>query len=170
MKIFTTNWYLYNPHFNLSSKEAGNPKPTTEVYGLKKPKTEVKNMSFDKILLEAIDEAFFLLGESLKAEIYYYLEKTYNIKKQDIPNKIEKFTETIEKLLGSGAKIVEVRIMKILYKKAGCELTHYKQQKDLEFTEYIAAIKLAKKNCLPKTKQLNRNRNEKKIVMFAQIP
>jgi hypothetical protein len=126
-------------------------------------------MSFDKILLKAIDEAFSILGESTKTAIYYYLEKTYKIKKQDIPNKIEKFTEAIEKLLGTGAKIVEIRIMKIMYRKARCDLKHCRQYEDLEFTGYIAAIKLAKRNCVP-TKTKQPNRNEKKIVMFAKIP
>jgi hypothetical protein len=126
-------------------------------------------MSFDKILLEAIDEGFSFLGESPKPAIYFYLEKTCNIKRQDIPYKIEEFTEAIEKMFGAGAKIVEIKIMKILFKKVGCDLNHYWQQTDLEFTEYISAIKFAKKIAFQQ-RQSNQTEMRKRIVMFPQIP
>jgi len=40
---------------------------------------------FEKLLLEAIDDALSSLGETPKHAIYYHLEKSFNVKKQEIP-------------------------------------------------------------------------------------
>ena len=128
-------------------------------------------MSFEGLLLEAIDEGFSFLGESPKAAIYFHLEKTFKIKRQDIPYRIEEFTTAIERMFGTGAKLVEIRIMKSLFTKVGCTFKSYQSPANLDFTEYIAAIKLAKNNYdLIKNQQpnSNRKRNDKKII-FARI-
>jgi len=96
-------------------------------------------MSFEEVLLEAIDEAFSMLGESAKKAIYYQLEKTFMINREDIPYTIEEFSSAIEVLFGAGAKIVETMIMRCLYMKTNTKVDL--KQKDLTFTEYIAAAK-----------------------------
>jgi hypothetical protein len=68
-------------------------------------------MSFEELLLEAIDEGFSWLGESEKQTIYFYLEKKYKISKRDIPFRIEDFAEAIEDIFGLGAKLLEIRII-----------------------------------------------------------
>lgn len=57
------------------------------------------NSSFEKLLLEAVDEALSSLEDSSKQAMYFRLEKTFDIKKQDIPYKIEEFANAIEKSL-----------------------------------------------------------------------
>ncbi len=128
-------------------------------------------MSFEELLLEAIDEELSLLGESSKVAIYFHLEKTFKIERREIPYRIEEFTDAIERMFGTGAKLVEIRIMKSLFKKVGCTFKSYQSSANLDFTEYIAAIKLAKNNYdLIKNQQpnSNRKRNSKRIV-FARI-
>ena len=102
-------------------------------------------MSFEELLLGAIDEGLALLGDLSKQAFYYHLEETFNINRQDIPCKIEEFTDAIEKIFGTGAKIIQIQIMKCLFKKVGYTIKHYKKPTSLEFTEYIAAVRLAKK-------------------------
>ncbi len=63
-------------------------------------------MDFEELLMEAIDEGLSLLGESAKQAVYFYLEKTFKMNRLDIPYKIEEFTDEVEKIFGSGAKIV----------------------------------------------------------------
>lgn len=99
-------------------------------------------MSFEEVLLEAIDEGLSWLGESEKYSLYFYLEKKYLISKQDIPYKIEDFTEAIENIFGVGAKLLEIRIMKSLFKKMGYIRPHFYAQEGLEFTEYIEAARV----------------------------
>jgi len=118
-------------------------------------------------LLEAIDEGLSLLGESSKQAIYFHLEKTFKMNRVDIPYRIEEFTDAIEKIFGTGAKILEIQIMRCLFKKVGYTFKHYTKQKNLTFTEYIAAVKLEK--TITKTSGKNSqtqtaSRIEKKVI------
>ena len=98
-------------------------------------------MIFEKILLEAVDESFRELGESGKQTIYFHLEKKYKIRKQDIPHKIEDFTEALESIFGLGAKLLEIEIMKNLFTKIGFRQPKLYNQHDLEFTKYIESAR-----------------------------
>ena len=99
----------------------------------------LRDRAFKNLLLEAVDEALSSLGDSSKHAIYFYLEKTFTIKKQDIPNKIEEFTSAIEKIFGHGAKILEIQIMKHLYEKVGNDFEYFPEKDDLLFSEYVEA-------------------------------
>ena len=99
-------------------------------------------MSFEEVLLEAIDESFSWLGESEKQAIYFFLEKRYKISKQEIPYRIEEFTEAIEDIFGLGAKLLEIRIMKNLFSKMGYSFPYLHTQEGLEFTKYIEAARI----------------------------
>jgi len=122
-------------------------------------------MKFEELLLEAIDEGLSLLGETPKQAVYFHLEKTFKIKRLDIPYRIEEFTDAIEKIFGTGAKIIEIQIMKCLFKKVGYKFKHHPKQKKLTFTEYVAAVKLEKnksENIKKQQTNPNRKQNEKK--------
>ena len=95
---------------------------------------------FEKLLLEAVDECLSSLGESSKQAIYFHLEKGFNIKKQEIPRKIEAFALAMEQLFGTGANFLEALFLKTLYEKTG--LTNKENSvKGLTFTETVAAVK-----------------------------
>ena len=76
---------------------------------------------FDNILLEAIDEAFSCLGETSKNAIYSHLRKEFGIERDDIPNQIEAFLRSLEKLLGLGARLLETMFMHHLKAKLNDE-------------------------------------------------
>ena len=118
------------------------------------------NRGFEKLLLEAVDEGLSSLGDSSKQMIYFYLEKTFKIKKRDIPYKIEEFADAIEKIFGLGAKFLEILIMKRLYEKVGHVFKYNQEQEDLIFTEYVAA---ARQSLLKKKKQDGVQRKEMKV-------
>ncbi len=99
-------------------------------------------MNFEKFLLEAIDESFSWLGESGKRTIYFHLEKEYKISKQDIPYRIEDFTEAIEGIFGLGAKLLEIKIMKSLFTKMGYLQPQLHTQESLEFINYIELARI----------------------------
>ena len=176
MGVFTTNWYLYKTYLHPTPKtsQTRNSGTVTEIYGSKKRGSKSKNreaekktMNFEEVLLEAIDEGLSLLGESAKRAVYFHLEKTFKMNRLDIPYKIEEFTDAIETIFGTGAKILEIQIMKCLFKKVGYTFKHYPRQKNLTFTEYIAAVKLEKNNYEKiKEEQPNPNRkhNKKKKI------
>jgi hypothetical protein len=100
-----------------------------------------QNSSFNKIVLEAVDDGLSLLEDCSKKVLYFYLEKTFKIKKQDIPEKIEEFTNAIEKIFGDGAKLLEIEIMRQLYKKVELGLEYPFEKNDLLFVDYITAMR-----------------------------
>ena len=97
--------------------------------------------SFEKLLLNAIDEGLSALGESPKRVVYFYLEKKFNISRREIPDKIEDFVEALEKIFGLGAKFLQILIIKQLYQKIEKNLEWNEEQTDLTFTEYIVAAR-----------------------------
>ena len=177
MSKFTTNWYLYKTYLHPLSQESQtlNPEPVKQIFGSKKRRgfnsknREAENKTkFEEVLLEAIDEGLSLLGESSKQAVYFHLEKAFKMNRLDIPYRIEDFTDAIERLFGAGAKILEIHVMKCLFKKVGYNFKHYPKQNNLTFTEYIAAVKLEKESNNNIGKQeLNRKQNRKKDNMHT---
>ena len=74
---------------------------------------------FNRILIEAIDDALSSLSESAKESIYYHLEKTFGIKKYEIPDRIDDFQDALEKIFGIGAKPLEIMFVKYLHNRIG---------------------------------------------------
>jgi len=95
---------------------------------------------FDKILLEAVDEAFSSLGDSARQAIYFHLENKFKITRTDIPNNIEDFADGIEKIFGIGARFLEILIMKKLYERIGRPL-EWNENSELAFTNYVEAAR-----------------------------
>jgi hypothetical protein len=100
-------------------------------------------MIFEELLLAAMDEGFSSLGEECKQAIYFHLEKEFKLNKQNIPSRIEDFSEAIESIFGIGAKVLEIRIMKNLFKKIGHPFPYLHNQKSLDFTNYIESARNA---------------------------
>jgi len=101
----------------------------------------VPKQSFERLLLKAIDDGLSSLGDSPKRVVYFYIEKKFNIKKRDIPNKIEEFVDALEKIFGFGAKFLEILIIRRLYEKVGQIFEWNERHTDLTFTEYVAAAR-----------------------------
>jgi hypothetical protein len=104
------------------------------------PLLHVRALSFEKLLLEAIDEGLSSLCSSSKQAIYSLLENTFNIRKRDVPYKIEEFADALAKIFGLGAKPIEILIIRRLNEKVG-GIIEYPQHKDLVFTEYVVAAR-----------------------------
>jgi hypothetical protein len=135
--VFTSNQHtreVYLPSVTIESNV-----DTDEMFLLSKDFQQI-NRSFQKLVLEAVDESLSSLGETSKHAIYSYLEETFKIDKQHIPSKTEKFTRALEKILGPGAKLLEIQIMKTLYQKIGHNFKYQLSNKKLTFTEYLSAV------------------------------
>jgi len=108
----------------------------------------IRAFSFEKLLLEAVDEGLSSLCSSSKQAIYSLLENTFNINRRNIPSKIEEFADAIEKIFGFGAKPIEILIIRRLNEKVG-GVVEYPEHEELVFAEYVAAARqsfLKKKN------------------------
>lgn len=113
-----------------------------EMYPLRRESTQ-SNPRFSRLLLEAVDEALSSLGDSVKQTIYFHLQKTFEINKQEIPDKIEEFANALEEMFGLGAKLLEIRIMKSFYEKDGHTFKYSPKRDELLFTEYMVAARLS---------------------------
>ena len=72
---------------------------------------------FRELLIEAIDEALCSLGEPVKNTIYQHLNDDFKITKNNIPERMQEFSELLHKVFGLGASRLEVRFMKNLNAK-----------------------------------------------------
>ena len=95
---------------------------------------------FDKLLLKAIDEGLSSMGESSKHAVYFHIEKSFNIRRDEIPCRIEDFAKAIEGIFGLGAHFVEIVIMKRLHERIGGGFK-WPESSDFTFVEYLAAAK-----------------------------
>ncbi len=136
-RVFTTNWHRHrtcaHPISKLKLQHHTSEKVSTA--------ESLRPRGFKKILLKAIDEGLSSIGDSPKQAIYLHLEKTFKIKRQDIPNKIEEFSEAMEKIFGPGAKVLEIQIMRHLYEKVGQDFRYVPNRGDLVFNEYVEAVR-----------------------------
>lgn len=73
--------------------------------------------SFNDILLSAIDEALSSLGENVAASIYFHVEKTFDIQRLEIPQRVNDFSDALEKIFGLGARTLEILCMKKFHEK-----------------------------------------------------
>jgi len=109
---------------------------------LSKRKRERK---FSIILLKAIDEAFLTLGENARTAVYCHLESKFAISRQDIPDRIGDFSDTLEQIFGLAAPQLEILIMKFLNRRVKCEYEWVGPKwlvPDLTFKKYVALTEL----------------------------
>lgn len=139
---FTTNWYIYRACLH-SIPTKPDLQRDTNVRVRAKEVSPLCNREFNKLVLEAVDAGLSSLGDSPKQAVYFYLEKTFKIKRSEIPKKIEEFANALEQIFGHGAKLVEIQIMKLLYEKVGQAFVYFPEKNDLLFTEYLEAARLS---------------------------
>ena len=100
---------------------------------------------FEVILLDTLDEALSALGETVKETVYFHLKQKFLIAKQEIPYKIEDFSDALEQIFGSGARTLEVLIMTKLHQKIK---PRYRWEgpnwlvPELTFAQYVELLKL----------------------------
>jgi len=99
-----------------------------------------KEKDFDKLFIEAVDEGLDVLGESGRQMIFFHLEKSYSIKRHEIPKKPEAFAKGLKKIFGAGASVLEKLIVKSLYSKLGLK---YEDKEECPFADYVKDVKEA---------------------------
>ena len=90
-------------------------------------------------MLEAIDEGFLALGESVRQVIYWRLENRFSLSRGEIPNRLKEFIEALNNMFGAGAEILLKIIIKRLYTKLNLNF------KDVENWNFIDYVENAKK-------------------------
>jgi hypothetical protein len=94
----------------------------------------------DQAVLEALDEVLSMLGKKGKQAIYYYAETRYQIKREEICNKIEAFDKALEGLFGAGAELISWSIAKSIYERLGLS---FKEHSGWRLVDYLDDAKKA---------------------------
>lgn len=123
-----------------------------------------KEKDFEKLFIEAVDEGLDALGESGKYTIFFHLEKSYSIKKHEIPKKPEVFAKGLEKIFGAGASVLEKLIMKSLYSKLGLK---YEDVESRPFADYVKYVKEA--NNAKEMKENDRGSNYSSVQRSPEV-
>lgn len=87
-----------------------------------------------KILSEAVEEGLSSLGDSPKQAIFFHLETSFEIRKDNIPTNLTEFAKALEKIFGPGAFYLEKLIVKRLYEKLGLK---FEEEETWNFLEYV---------------------------------
>lgn len=76
---------------------------------------------FSNILLSAVEEGLSSLGDSSRQAIFFHLETSFQIKKENIPVNLTEFRDALEGIFGLGARYLERMIARRLHEKLGLE-------------------------------------------------
>lgn len=94
---------------------------------------------FQKLFLEAVDDAFSSLGDSARHAIYFHLENKFKMPREEIPQRLEDFEDGLEKIFGAGTMFLEILIMKKLYETMGprSRTLKWDEGKEFKFIDYV---------------------------------
>ncbi len=94
---------------------------------------------FEELLMEAVESVFSSLGKPCKQGIYLYLESRYNISRREIPRRIEDFANALEEIFGIGAKLIEIEIMRLLFRRVRA-FKYSPKNEGLLFVNYVRRL------------------------------
>ena len=78
-------------------------------------------ITFKEAYTEAVKEALLILGENVSAIINTYITEKYSIHLQDTVNNPKALSDTLEAVIDGGSKIVQRKILRLLYNKIGID-------------------------------------------------
>jgi len=96
---------------------------------------------FNEVLLKAVDDGLAMLGETVRHAIYYHVERSSRIKREEIPERLETFHRALEDLLRAGGNVVEKMIARSLYGKLGLD---FEEHENWTLVDYVSYTKKAK--------------------------
>lgn len=94
---------------------------------------------FEKSLIRTIDmQLKQVFGESGASIIYQYLQSALSLRQEEIPRKLEAFSEGLDKFLSSGARVVEKVILDKLYSNFD---QAFEFKEGYSFVDYVEDLK-----------------------------
>jgi len=105
----------------------------------KRPRTVEKSGSLDDLLFSVVDETMKQVFRDVGTKVIYdYLANNSHLKLEEIAEKPEVFSAGLEKLLVSGAPVIEKMILKNLYRRLGLK---FREKEGYEFSDYIRELR-----------------------------
>jgi len=91
---------------------------------------------FREALLESVDYGLNVLGEIVRQTIYERVEKDHELKRTEIPERLEAFHKALGSVLGVSAKTVERLIARNLYQRLGLNFTPRPEWTLVEYVDH----------------------------------
>lgn len=102
----------------------------------------VDSAAFRDVLLQSIDDALLVPGEIVRGAIYDRVERSYQLKREEIPEKLELFHKALRDLLAAGGGVLERLIAKNLYLRLDL---NFNQHENWTLLDYVDEVKKAHK-------------------------
>ena len=111
-----------------------------EVVGVtKRLRTVEKTGSLDDLLLSVVDETMRQVFRDAGVKVIYdYLANNSHLKREEIAEKPEVFSVGLETLMVSAAQVIEILILKDLYRRLGLEFV---EKEGYEFSDYVEELR-----------------------------
>jgi hypothetical protein len=100
------------------------------------------SFAFRDVLLQSIDDGLLVPGEIVRAAIYDRVERSYQIRREEIPEKLELFHKALRDLLAAGGEVLERLIAKNLYRRLDL---NFNQHENWTLLDYVDEAKKAHK-------------------------
>lgn len=102
-------------------------------------RTSVETKKLENLLSEAVTETLKQVFKEDGAKIIQdFIGNRYHLKLGEIVEKPEVFSAGLERLLGSGARVTEILVLKSLHRKLGLE---FEVKKGYEFSDYVKELR-----------------------------
>jgi hypothetical protein len=96
-------------------------------------------VDFEKSLIRTIDTQLKqVFGETGASVIYQYMQSTLSLRQEEIPSKLEAFSEGLDRFLNSGARVVEKVILDKLYSNFDQE---FQFKEGHNFVDYVKDLR-----------------------------
>jgi len=96
------------------------------------------DQEFRNLLLESVDEALSILGETSKDAVFFFIKEKFGLRKEEIPQNLENFSNALRIIFGdTGCFFLEEQILNRLYTRLGLIYTKRPKQR---FSECISIV------------------------------
>jgi len=96
-----------------------------------------------EVLLQAVDEGLSVPGEIVRVAIYQRIERSYRLRREEIPEKLEIFHQALQDLLGGSAKVMEKLIAKNLYRRLGLNFTEHANWNIVDYVNHAKKARVS---------------------------
>jgi len=94
-------------------------------------------------LLRAVDQGLLVPSEIVRAAIYERIERSYQLRRDEIPRKLETFHNALQDLLGVGAKVMEKLIAKNFYNTLGLDFRERQNWTPVDYVNHAQSHMMA---------------------------
>ena len=99
---------------------------------------QLSNYVIDYTVEKSLKQVF---GETSTRLIYDYFESNHHLRREDIPENLEKFFSSLKDMYGFGARLLEKLVLKKLHTQLGLR---YEEKEGYSLSDYIRELKTPK--------------------------